>query len=40
MEAYRNNQTMSTKCQYQAAASNPVEWVEIISKAFIRRKQI
>lgn len=24
---YKNNQTTSTKCQYQAAASNPKWWL-------------
>jgi len=24
---YKNNHTISTKCQYQAAASNPKWWV-------------
>jgi len=28
MEIYKNNQTTSTKCQYQAAASKPKWWLD------------
>lgn len=37
---YKNNQTISTKCQYQAAASNPKWWIfeKWINK--FRKKQI
>ena len=31
---YKNNQTTSTKCQYQAAASNP-KWCVIVKCLFI-----
>lgn len=29
METYRNSHTTSTKCQYQAAASNPKWWFDV-----------
>lgn len=37
---YKNNQTTSTKCQYQAAASNPKWWDGEKCRFFIRNKQI
>lgn len=37
---YKNNQTTSTKCQYQAAASNP-KWCDGEKcKVFIRSQEI
>lgn len=29
MEIYKNSQTTSTKCQYQAAASKPKWWSDV-----------
>lgn len=38
METYRNNQTTSTKCQYQAAASNP-KWCSEVKWYWICRRR-
>ena len=39
MHTYKNNQTTSTKCQYQEAASNPKWWVLVKWKLFNLIKQ-
>ena len=36
---YKNNHTTSTKCQYQAAASNP-KWCEELNSPFVWRKRV
>lgn len=36
----KNNHTTSTKCQYQAAASNPKWWDDDIRFLFIRKREI
>lgn len=38
MEMYRKSQTTSTKCQYQAAASNPKWWFDVKWKLNCRRR--
>lgn len=35
---YKNSQTTSTKCQYQAAASNPKWWLDVKWNFSWRRK--
>lgn len=35
---YRNNHTTSTKCQYQAAASNPKWWFDVKWYLISRRR--
>jgi hypothetical protein len=40
MLEYRNSQTTSTKCQYQAAHSNPVRWSDELSIFIIRSAEI
>jgi len=37
---YRNSHTTSTKCQYHAAASNPVWWVVVKCVVVVRSVQI
>lgn len=39
MKVNKNNHTTSTKCQYQAAASNPKWWDDDIRFLFIRIKE-
>lgn len=34
-EIYKNSQTTSTKCQYQAAISNPIWWFILICILFM-----
>lgn len=36
----KNNQTISTKCQYHAAASNPKWWELLNLNLYVRIKQI
>jgi len=40
MTRYKNSQTTSTKCQYQAAASNPKWWVGLNSQARWRKRTV
>lgn len=39
-DIYKNNHTTSTKCQYQAAASNPKWWEEEKWNNIWRKRQI
>jgi len=37
MEIYKNSHTTSTKCQYQAAVSNPKWWIDEKWRDFNRK---
>ena len=37
---YKNNHTTSTKCQYQAAHSNPIRWVGVLIILLNRNSEI
>lgn len=39
IDIYRKSQMMSTKCQYQAAASNPKWWFDVKWNLISRRRQ-
>lgn len=40
MQVYKNNHTISTKCQYQAAVSNLITWFDSIVIFLIKLRVI